>query len=144
MSAHAFVDCRVRGPALAGLTLVPLAIMLSLGVIYFHYHHLPGFQSVLTGVVAAGVGLTLSMGVKAGLDILRQPMAVALAAAAFVGMAILRWPLWLVLAGLAPSAWPGTGPASGKTERRVDAANGGTLLQLIVVFGSLIALFRWQ
>jgi phosphatidylserine/phosphatidylglycerophosphate/cardiolipin synthase-like enzyme len=36
-----------------------------------------------------------------------QPMAVALAAAAFVGMAILRWPLWLVLAGLAPigMAW---------------------------------------
>jgi chromate transporter len=93
--------------ALAGLTLVPLAILLSLGVTYFHYHHLPGFQSVLTGVVAAGVGLTLSMGVKAGLDILRQPMAIALAAAAFVGMAVLRWPLWLVLAGLAPigMAW---------------------------------------
>jgi chromate transporter len=86
---------------------VPLAILLSLGVTYFHYHHLPGFQSVLTGVVAAGVGLTLSMGVKAGLDILRQPMAIALAAAAFVGMAVLRWPLWLVLAGLAPigMAW---------------------------------------
>jgi hypothetical protein len=33
-----------------------------------------------------------------------------LAAAAFVGMAILRWPLWLVLAGLAPIGvawyWP--------------------------------------
>ena len=45
--------------------------------------------------------------VKAGLDILRQPMAIALAVAAFVGMAVLRWPLWLVLAGLAPigMAW---------------------------------------
>jgi chromate transporter len=95
------------GAALAGLTLVPLAIMLSLGIIYFHYHHLPGFQSVLTGVVAAGVGLTLSMGAKAGVDILRQPMAIALAAAAFLGIAVLRWPLWLVLAGLAPigMAW---------------------------------------
>jgi chromate transporter len=98
------------GAALAGLTLVPLAILLSLGVIYFHYHHLPGFQSVLTGIVAASVGLTLSMGVKAGMDILRQPMAIVLAAAAFIGIAVLRWPLWLVLAGLAPIGvawyWP--------------------------------------
>src|SRR5215510_7950750 len=98
------------GAALAGLTLVPLAIMLSLGVIYFHYHHLPGVQSVLTGVVAGGVGLTLSMAVKAGLDILRQPIAIALAAAAFVGMAVLHWPLWLVLVLLAPISmawyWP--------------------------------------
>jgi chromate transporter len=95
------------GAALAGLTLVPLAIMLSLGVMYFRYHHLPALQAVLTGVVAGGVGLTLSMGVKAGLAIIRQPMAVALAAAAFLGMAILRWPLWLVLVGLAPvgMAW---------------------------------------
>ena len=98
------------GAALAGLTLVPLAIMLSLGIVYFHYHHLPGFQSVLTGIVAAGVGLTLSMGVKTGLELLRQPMAIALAAAAFLGSAVLRWPLWLVLAGLAPIGiawyWP--------------------------------------
>ena len=98
------------GAALAGLTLVPLAIMLSLGVIYFHYHHLPGVQSVLTGVVAGAVGLTLSVGVKMGLDILRQPMAIALAAAAFVGMAILHWPLWRVLVLLAPISmawyWP--------------------------------------
>jgi len=98
------------GAALAGLTLVPLAIILGLGVIYFHYHHLPGVHSVLTGVVAGAVGLTLSVGVKMGLDILRQPMAIALAAAAFVGMAILRWPLWLVLVLLAPIGmvwyWP--------------------------------------
>jgi chromate transporter len=107
-----YVGTRFRGltgagAAIAGLTLVPLAIMLSLGLMYFHYHHLPGFQSVLTGIVAAGVGLTLSMGVKTGLEILRQPMAIALAAAAFLGIAVLRWPLWLVLAGLAPigMAW---------------------------------------
>src|ERR671922_1075717 len=61
--------------ALAGLTLVPLAILLSLGVIYFHYHHLPALQAVLTGVVAGSVGLTLSMGVKAGLGFIREPMA---------------------------------------------------------------------
>jgi chromate transporter len=98
------------GAALAGLTLVPLAIMLGLGAAYFHYHRVPAFQATLTGLVAAGAGLTLSMAVKSGLDIVRQPMAMALAIAAFFGMAILRWPLLLVLAVLAPIGvawyWP--------------------------------------
>jgi chromate transporter len=96
--------------ALAGLTLVPLVIMLGLGVVYFHYHHLPAFQATLTGLVSAGAGLTLSMAVKSGLDIVRQPMAVVLAVAAFIGVAILRWPLLIVLAVLAPIGiawyWP--------------------------------------
>jgi chromate transporter len=96
--------------ALAGLTLVPLAIMLGLGVVYFHYHRMPAFQAVLTGLVAAGAGLTLSMAVKSGMEIIRQPVAVALAVAAFIGVAILRWPLLLVLGVLAPIGlvwyWP--------------------------------------
>jgi chromate transporter len=98
------------GAALAGLTLVPLAIILGLGVVYFHYRRLPAFQAVLTGLVAAGAGLTVSMAVKSGLDIVRQPMAMTLAIAAFIGVAVLRWPLPLVLAVLAPIGvawyWP--------------------------------------
>jgi chromate transporter len=50
------------------------------------------------------------MAVKSGLDIVRQPMAVALAVAAFIGVAVLRWPLLVVLAVLAPIGmiwyWP--------------------------------------
>jgi chromate transporter len=95
------------GAALAGLTLVPLAIMLGLGLVYFHYHQMPAFKATLTGLVSAGAGLTLSMAVKSGLDIIRQPMAVSLAVAAFIGVAVLRWPLLGVLAVLAPigMAW---------------------------------------
>lgn len=103
------------GAALAGLTLVPLAIMLGLGVVYFHYHRLPGFQATLTGLVAAGAGLTLSMAVKSGLDIVRQPVAIVLAAAAFIGVAILRWPLLLVLAVLAPIGMAWYWPREAKT-----------------------------
>ena len=98
------------GAALVGLTLVPLAIMLGLGLVYFHYHHLPAFQATLTGLVSAGAGLTLSMAVKSGLDIIRQPVAMTLAVAAFIGVAVLRWPLLGVLAVLAPIGmalyWP--------------------------------------
>jgi chromate transporter len=95
------------GAALAGLTLVPLAILLGFGAVYFHYHRLPAFQAMLTGLVAAAAGLTLSMAVRSGLNIVRQPMATMLAVGAFIGVGILRWPLLLVLAVLAPigMAW---------------------------------------
>ena len=109
-----YVGTRFRGlagavAALAGLTLVPLALVLTLGAAYFSYRHTPGLQAVMTGLVAAAAGMTLSVGVKLGLA-MRQPIALLLAAAAFAGVAILRWPLLLVLAGLAPIAiawyWP--------------------------------------
>ena len=109
-----YVGTRFRGlagaaAALAGLTLVPLALVLTLGAAYFSYRHTPGLQAVMTGPVAAAAGMTLSVGVKLGLA-MRQPIALALAAAAFAGVAILRWPLLLVLAGLAPIGiawyWP--------------------------------------
>ena len=109
-----YVGTRFRGLAgaaasLAGLTLVPLALVLALGAAYFGYRHTPGLQAVMTGLVAAAAGMTLSVGVKLGLA-LRQPMALLLAVAAFAGVAILRWPLLLVLAALAPIGiawyWP--------------------------------------
>jgi chromate transporter len=103
------------GAALAGLTLVPLAIILGLGMVYFHYHRLPAFQATLTGLVSAGAALTLSMAVKSGLDIVRQPMAVMLAVAAFIGVAILRWPLLVVLAVLTPIGMAWYWPREAKT-----------------------------
>src|SRR5262249_30993414 len=96
--------------ALAGLTLVPLAIVPALGALYFGYRHTPGLQAVMTGLVAAAAGMTLSVGVKLGLSYMRRPMALALAVAAFVGVVVMRWPLLLVLGALAPVGiawyWP--------------------------------------
>jgi len=118
-----YVGTRFRGwpgaaAALAGLTLVPLAIVLGLGVLYFNHRKTPGLQAVMTGLVAAAAGMTLSVGVKLGLSYMRRPVALALAAVAFVGVAVMRWPLLLVLAALAPVGiawyWPrgGAGRAS--------------------------------
>jgi len=88
--------------ALAGLTLVPLAIALGLGALYFNNRHTPGLKAAMTGLVAAAAGMTLSMGVKLGLGYMHQPVAVALAAAAFLAMVYLKWPLLVVLAVLGP------------------------------------------
>jgi len=110
-----YVGTRFRGlagaaAALAGLTLLPLAIALGLGALYFGHRRTPGLQAAMTGLVAAAAGMTLSVGVKLGLSYMRRPVALALAVAAFVGVAVLRWPLLLVLGVLAPIAiawyWP--------------------------------------
>lgn len=110
-----FVGARFRGlagalAALSGLVLVPLAIVIALGLAYFHYREVPALDALLRGAVAAAAGMTLSMGVKVLEPFLRQPGALALAAAAFVAVALLHYPLVAVVAVLAPLgmlwAWP--------------------------------------
>jgi chromate transporter len=110
-----YVGTHLRGlagaaAALAGLTLVPLAIVLGLGVLYFGHRKTPGLQAIMAGLVAAAAGMTLSVGVKLSLGYVRQPVALLLAVAAFAGVAVLRWPLLLVLGVLGPIGiayyWP--------------------------------------
>lgn len=96
--------------ALVGLLGVPLAILLTLGWAYFHYHQVPALRAVLTGVVAAAAGMALSMGVKLIGNYLRQPDALLFALAAFLGVSLFHLSLPLVVLVLAPLAmawyWP--------------------------------------
>jgi chromate transporter len=96
--------------AVAGLVVVPTAILLGLGALYFHYRHLAALDAALRGAVAAAAAMTLAMGVKVGRPLLRDPGAIALAVAAFVAVHVLRWPLLWVVAVLGPLgvwwAWP--------------------------------------
>jgi chromate transporter len=96
--------------AVAGLVVVPTAILLGLGALYFHYRHLAALDAALRGAVAAAAAMTLAMGIKVGRPLLRDPGAIALAVAAFVGVHVLRWPLLWVVAVLGPIgvawAWP--------------------------------------
>ncbi|MGH7335688.1 MAG: chromate transporter [Candidatus Rokuibacteriota bacterium] len=121
------VGTRYRGvagaaAALAGLTLVPLAIVLVLGGLYFRHHQVPALKDSMSGLVAAAAGMTLAVGVKLGAQYRRDPVAIVLATAAFVGMAVLRWPLLVVLGVLAPIGviwyWPRGAPGQ---ERRGGA-----------------------
>jgi len=96
--------------ALAGLLGIPLAILLTLGWAYFHYHTVPELRATLTGVVAAAAGMALSMGFKLVGNYLRQPAALMFGAAAFVGVSVFHASLPLVVLVLAPLAmawyWP--------------------------------------
>ena len=96
--------------ALAGLLVVPLCILLTLGWAYFHYHQVPALRAVLSGVVAAAAGMALSMGFKLIGNYVRQPDALLFAAVAFVGVSVFHFSLPLVVIVLAPLAmawyWP--------------------------------------
>lgn len=105
--------------AVAGLVIVPLAILLVLGTLYFQYHTVPALQETLTGVVAAAAGMAFSMGVKILETYWRQLDALLFGAAAFAGVSLLHIRLPIVVLVLMPLAmwwfWP-------RAARRKDAA----------------------
>ena len=110
-----FVGTKVKGlagaaAALVGLCLVPVAIVLALGFVYFTFKEIPAVKGALHGASAAAVALTLTMVIKTGKKCLSGPVPIAFFAAAFILNGVLRWPLLETLAILAPIsliwAWP--------------------------------------
>jgi chromate transporter len=110
-----FAGTKMRGlpgaiAALTGLTLVPLASVLVLAYLYFRFKEIPSVKGILHGASAAAVALTLAMVVGAGRRCLTGLVPVLLFAAAFVLNGLLRWPLLVTLAIVAPVsllwAWP--------------------------------------
>jgi chromate transporter len=110
-----FVGSQLRGglgavAAVLGLCLVPVALMLGLGFVYFTFKEVPAVKGALHGASAAAVALTVTMVIKTGKKCLMGPVPIALFAAAFILNGVLRWPLLVSLAILAPLsliwAWP--------------------------------------
>ena len=88
--------------AFVALVLVPLAVVLPLAALYGYVGQIEAVRAVLRGVAVVGAGMLLSLGVKMLLPLRHQPWAVGVAALAFVGVGLLRWPLIVVLAVLLP------------------------------------------
>lgn len=97
--------------ALVGLCLMPVLFMLAAGYVYFRFKELPAVKGALHGASAAAVALTLAMVIKTGQKCLTGLVPVALFIASFVLNGLVRWPLPVTLAILAPLslvwAWPG-------------------------------------
>jgi chromate transporter len=96
--------------ALAGMLLVPFALLMGLGMVYLSFQSLPLVDRVLDGMVAVAAGLALSMGFKILPDYRADPVALGLAAVVVVAMAVFHVrlvPLLLVLSPLAMAwYWP--------------------------------------
>ena len=99
---------RLHGPAgaavaLAGLLLPPMVIVLTLGALYSRYGDIDALQRVLAGVACAAAGLIGAIVIKMALPLLREGApALAVMAAAFTAVGIVRWPLPYVLLVMAP------------------------------------------
>jgi chromate transporter len=99
--------------AVAGMLLVPFALLMLLGVVYFQVHAIPSVDRVLLGVVAAAAGLALSMGFRILRSYRRDPLALLLAAVTFAALQGLHLSLVPVVLVLGPLAmvlyWPRAG-----------------------------------
>jgi chromate transporter len=104
MIGDRFFGWRGAFAALAGMMAAPLAILLLLLVVYAEFAGQPMVAGALKGMAAvaagmiAGTALKLASALKA--SPLGAPACAAFAAAAFVAVGLLRWPLVAVLLGL--------------------------------------------
>ena len=88
--------------AVTGLMAAPFAIVVALGALYTTYGHVPAVEATIRGVSAAAAGLLVAMALKMAHTGLTRWSAVVVAAAAFGGIALARFPLLAVLGVVAP------------------------------------------
>jgi chromate transporter len=90
--------------ALGGLLGPPLLIITVLAVLYARYGDLPTLGRILSGITAAAAGLLIAVVGKMAMPLFarRWDWAPVVALLAFAGVAIMRWPLPLVFAVIAP------------------------------------------
>jgi chromate transporter len=82
----------------------PLIIVTVLAFLYARFGDIEMLGRILAGITAAAVGLLIAVVAKMAAPLFRnrRDWAPLIAIAAFVGVAIMQWPLPLVFAVLAP------------------------------------------
>jgi len=93
---------RGAGAALAGVILVPLAILLSVGALYFRFNEIGLVQAVLTGMSAGAAGTAIAAAIKLAQPYPWTGKAAVLALLTFGAVAGLELPLAIVLAAMLP------------------------------------------
>ena len=88
--------------ALSGVIVVPLMIFMGLGALYARFGHMAIVHGVLSGSSAAAAGFSITVGIRIAGPHRRRPVSAVFGTAAFVGMALLKFPLLYVLLALAP------------------------------------------
>jgi chromate transporter len=89
--------------ALIGLMGPPLLIVTVLAVLYGRYGDVSTLGRILTGITAAATGLLIAVVAKMTAPMFKRiDWAPLVAVLAFIGVALMQWPLPLVFLGLAP------------------------------------------
>jgi chromate transporter len=104
-----FLGWRGAFAALAGMIALPLVIVLALTALYAQYAHLPAVAGALRGMGAVAAGMFVGTALRLVGGLRHNPMGLAvctlLGVAAFVAVALLRWPLAWVLLVAGGVAW---------------------------------------
>ncbi len=99
-----FLGWRGSAAALAGMITIPLVIVLSLATFYARFSTLPAIGGAVRGMGVVSAGVILGTAIKLGGalrgNVLGGLICAGAAGAAFVTVALLRWPLISVLGGL--------------------------------------------
>jgi chromate transporter len=108
MFGDRFFGLRGAAAAVTGMLAVPLIIVLALAAAYGEFARIAFVSGALRGMAAVAAGLIIATAAKLmktlGTNRLGLPLAIAFAALTFVAIALLRWPLVWVIAGLGSCA----------------------------------------
>jgi chromate transporter len=102
-----YVGLHLRGGvgaavAVFGMLIPAFCTTLLLGALYRSYGHLAAVHFVLAGMAAAGVGATLTMGIKVARRLPRNLVTGLIAVTVFVLVGVLRWPMIPVVVVMVP------------------------------------------
>lgn len=99
-----FFGWRGAFAALAGMMTVPLVLVLAVTAVYAQFALHPAVAGALRGMGAVAAGLIVGTALKLSTALRVSPMGIAICIAlvvlAFVGVALLHWPLVWILLGL--------------------------------------------
>lgn len=90
--------------ALAAMLLFPALIVLSIALAYDRFSEIAWFQRAVSTMAAVAAGLLLATAVRLGKFYTRRPGWLVFGAIAFLAIAVFRFPMAWVLAGVAPVA----------------------------------------
>ncbi|HVL55359.1 MAG TPA: chromate transporter [Burkholderiaceae bacterium] len=91
--------------AVLGMVAMPAMLVLAVAILYSQFVHLPAVRGALAGMAAVAAGLVIATALKLAIAQRRHWISATFAAAAFIGVGLLRYPLPWVLAALAPLAF---------------------------------------
>lgn len=102
MNLSVALGARFRGlpgaiAAFSGLMSGPVAIVILLGMAYDRYKDVPTVRGAFTFLSAAAAAFMLATALRIAAPLWFKPLGVGIAAATFTGIAILGWPLVVVL-----------------------------------------------
>lgn len=107
MNAAILIGQRFQGASgaalgVVGQLVVPLAVVVAFSALYDRFATYPVVAAALSGAAAVAAGLVIGTGVKMALKTRWTASGAAIAAAAFVAVGLLDWPLVPVVLTLAP------------------------------------------